>query len=378
MDLLTTRIDLGAIAHNTRLLARRVAPAALMAVVKADGYNHGAARVAQVMLAHGASQLGVATLPEAHALRAAGITAPILAWIWHPRVDDVAAALDASIEVALTSPEHCQAVLSALCDAPHRTARVTLKVDTGMRRNGLEGADFDAVCRALVGHPQVEVTGVMSHLACADEPDNPFTDAQARQFDQAIATARAHGLEVPVNHLCNSPATLTRPDLYHEMVRPGVALYGLEPVAGRDHGLRPAMSWVSTVTKVQPIARGEGTSYGLTWTAPSDGFLAVVPGGYADGLPRAFQNCVEVTIAGQRYPQVGRVCMDQFLVWLGANPHGVRAGQSATIFGSGAAMSATELAQRAGTINYEVVCRPCGRTVRTYVDQDLNEEGAHE
>lgn len=358
MDLLRTRIDLGAIAHNTRVIKERVGAARLMAVVKADGYNHGAVDAAHTMLANGADALGVATLAEAHALREAGITAPLLAWIWSPS-QDFRAAIAADIELGVPTVEHARVLIEA--ELP---ARIALKIDTGLHRSGLDEAEWEPVFQALKATDHLEVSGLFSHLASADDPMDPETDHQAERFRRAIDLARRIGLAVPCNHLCNSPATLTRPDLHFQQVRVGLALYGLEPVPGLDHGLKPAMSWEASITAIKPIRTGEGSSYGLTWRAPKDGQLALVPCGYADGLPRAAQDHLQVGINGLRYPQVGRICMDQFVVDLGDNPQGVRAGDTVTIFGMGG-MSATELAEGLGTINYEVVCRPTGRTIRT-------------
>lgn len=367
MNLLTTRIDLDAIAYNTRLLKDMAGDAKLMAVVKADGYNHGMDKVAPVMAANGADAFGVATIPEALALRASGITAPVLCWIWSAE-QDWTAAVDASIDLAVISPQHARVLIDApLSDS--RRVRVSIKVDTALHRSGVDEDDWDEVFTMLRDANHIEVTGLFSHLSCADEPHNEETDRQAVIFRRAIARAQALGLDVPTNHLCNSPATLTRPDLYFDMVRPGVALYGMEPINGLDHGLRPAMSWIGAVTVVKPIKKGEGTSYSLTWRAESDGFLAVVPAGYADGVPRAAQDHIRVNINGHYYSQVGRICMDQFVVFLGDNPHAVTAGDEAVIFGE-QGMSATELADALGTINYEVICRPTGRTVREYTGED--------
>ncbi|QMV86083.1 alanine racemase [Corynebacterium hindlerae] len=357
MDLLSTTIDLNAIAHNVRLIKARVAPAQLMCVVKADGYNHGAAEVARVMVENGADQLGVATLAEAHALADAHLPAPILAWIWSPE-QHFRAALAAGISLGIPSMAHARAV----ADAGVR-ATVAVKVDTGLNRSGVPEAHWRE-CFELLASSPVQVTGLFSHLACADDPDDPTTDAQAAAFERALDLARQCGLEVPVNHLANSPATLTRPDLHYQMVRPGLICYGLEPIRGRDHGLKPALTWSARLTLVKAIAAGEGTSYGLTWWAPHDGNYAIVPVGYADGLPRAAQGRLEVAINGKRYPQVGRVCMDQIVVWLGQDT--AAPGDEAILFGAGG-MSATELADATGTINYEVACWPKGRTVRHYI-----------
>ncbi|GAA1473700.1 alanine racemase [Corynebacterium felinum] len=365
MNLLETVVDLGAIAHNTRLLKEMIAPAQLMCVVKADGYNHGAVTVAHTMREHGGDQFGVATLAEALELRHGGITEPILCWIWSPE-QNFHAALDNNIQLAAFSPETTQALIDAARSHP-TPIKVTIKVDTGLHRSGIDMAALPAICKQLANADNIEVTGLMSHLACADDPDDPMTDEQAHVFRHALDIARNAGLELKVNHLANSPATLSRPDLHFDMVRAGVALYGQEPIDGREHGLHEAMSWVGKVTVVKPIAPGEGTSYSLTWRAKKPGFLAVVPVGYADGLPRAAQGHVEVTIAGHRYRNVGRICMDQCVIDLGDNPFGVRAGDEAIIFGRGG-MPATQLAARMGSIHYELLCRPTGRTVRRYVE----------
>ena len=359
MDLLTTRIDLDAIAHNTRLLKDLVGDVRLMAVVKADGYGHGAGRVAQVMAENGADSFGVATLQEAIDLRNEGVVKPILAWIWSPE-EDVAEALSLNIQLGVPSLRHARALVDAAVPA-----RVSVKVDTGLHRSGVDESEWEEVFTLLRDAEHLTVMGVFSHLACADEPDNPTNDEQGRALDRAIDLARSLGLEVPYNHLCNSPGTLTRPDLHHEQVRVGLAMYGLTPIPGVDPGLRPAMSWIGRVLVVKPIAAGESTSYNHTWTAEEDGWLAVVPAGYADGVPRSWQGRLQVGIGGKLYPQVGRVCMDQLVVSLGANEFGVRPGDEAVLFGEGG-MSATELADATGTINYEVICRPTGRTVREY------------
>lgn len=355
MDLLTTTIDLNAIAHNIRVIKDAVAPAQVMAVVKADGYNHGAAEVARVMAEAGADQFGVATLAEALALREAGITKPVLAWIWSPEQDFVRA-IDQGISLGVVSVAHARAVAEHDC-------QVSVMVDTGLHRSGVPEADWEEVFR-LLAQSKATVKGVFSHLASADDLSSPLTDTQGENFRRAVELARECGLDVRENHLANSPAVLTRPDLRWDMVRPGLLCYGLEPIPGRDSGLKPAMTWSGRVTVCKKITQGQGTSYNHTWHAPEDGNYCIVPVGYADGLPRAVQGHLFVTINGKRYPQVGRVCMDQIVVWLGQDT--VAPGIEAIIFGPGG-MSATELADAIGTINYEVMCLPKGRTVRHYV-----------
>src|SRR5690625_1463080 len=360
MSLLSTRINLDAISHNVHKLKEIVGPdVRLMCVVKADAYGHGVEKVAPVMHKAGADVLGCATVDEAVALRSMGIDAPLVAWMWEPE-HDLSDALSSNIVIGVPSLQHAQVLVDI--EVP---VKVAIKVETGMHRNGVDRAQWAEVFALLNDAPHIEVTGLMSHLACADEPDNPHTDVQAEEFRAAIAQAREAGLECPINHLANSPATLTRPDLHFDQVRVGLACYGLEPVAGLDHGLEPAMTWAANIINVKPIKKGESSCYGLTWTAPADGYLAVVPVGYADGLPRSIQGSLEVTISGKSYPHVGRVSMDQIVVDLGENPFGVSPDDEVIIFGEGG-QSATQLADAAGTINYEIVCRPTGRTKRTY------------
>lgn len=364
MNMLRTRIDLDAITHNVRVLKHAAGDAQLMCVVKADAYGHGVGRVTSVMAQAGADLFGVATIAEARRLRALGVELPVMAWLWDATgdaaLDEIAAALADDIQLVAPSLLHLQALVDA--EIP---AIITMKVETGMHRGGIEPAEWQQAFSLAKSTPHLQVRGLMSHLACADEPAHPANAAQIRQFRKAIAQARTLGLEVPVNHIANSAATLEQPDAHFQQVRTGIACYGLEPVAGCEHDLRPAMTWAATVLAVKPISAGEATSYGLTWTAEQDGYLAVIPCGYADGLPRSVQGHLQVGISGKCYPQVGRVCMDQILVDLGENPFGVQAGDEAVLFGEHG-MSATDLADATGTINYEIVTNPGGRTVREY------------
>lgn len=364
MNMLRTRIDLDAIAHNVRVLKRAAGEAQLMCVVKADAYGHGMERVVPVMEKSGADLFGVATIAEAQRLRELGTELPVMAWLWDAASQDaaqvVADALADDIQLAAPSLDHLAVLVNAGIPAT-----ITLKVETGMHRNGIDPADWQRAFEMAKNASHLDVRGLMSHLACADEPDNPANTAQVEQFRAAIRQARAMGLEVPVNHIANSAATVQLPDTHFQQVRPGIACYGLQPAAGFAHDLRPAMTWAGTVVNVKPITTGEATSYGLTWRAGKTGYLAVIPCGYADGLPRSIQGHLVVGISGKCYPQVGRVCMDQILLDLGENPFGVQPGDEAVLFGEGG-MSATELADATGTINYEIVTRPGGRTVREY------------
>lgn len=355
------RIDVGAIAHNTRLLKQRLGQTRLVCVVKADAYNHGVNRVVPVMDDAGADAFGVATFEEAKQVRAL-TDKPVMAWLWEPGED-----VPDGVELGVPGVEHLEWLIEENVPAP-----VHIVVDTGMNRSGIDEEDWDRVF-ARAREAGVNVVGVMSHLACADEPGHPHNAEQRAAFGRAIEHAAAAGLHVVHTHLANSPGMLTSTDLDFSQVRAGIALYGLNPVA---HGheaaslidaaaLTPAMTWSARLAAVKRIKEGEGASYGLTWAAPSDGWTAVVPVGYADGVHRSWQGALEVTVNGTRYPQVGRVCMDQIIIWLGDNPDNVAVGDEAIIFGEGG-MSAAELAERAGTIHYEVVCAPHGRVRRVY------------
>ncbi|OLF04945.1 alanine racemase [Actinophytocola xinjiangensis] len=355
-------VDLEALAHNVALLAGRAAAsgAATMAVVKADGYGHGAVPVARAALGAGASWIGVASQAEALALRTAGIDAPVLSWL--DTIDtDFAPGIAAGIDVSASSTRELGAIIEG-ARAAGATARVHLKIDTGLSRNGCPATEWPELVAAANAAPEVETVAVWSHLACADEPGHPSIDRQADRFARACAAVDGR----PLRHLANSAATLTRPDLHLDLVRVGIAMYGLNPVA-QPEDLRPVMSFRSSVVLTKRIAAGESVSYGQTWTAATDTNLALVPAGYADGVPRALSGRLHVWLAGRRRPVVGRVCMDQLVVDCGDDR--VPVGEQVVLFGDGSAgePTATEWADTLGTIDYEIVTglyRP--RVTRTY------------
>ncbi|WP_245568492.1 alanine racemase [Nocardia concava] len=366
-------VDLDAIAHNVRILAEHAGDAAVMVVVKADGYNHGAVEVARAALAAGARELGTTTAAEAVALRAAGITAPILCWL-NTSDADYTSAIAADIELGVSSLAQLEEVAAAARKLG-RTAVVSLKVDTGLNRNGIPAAEFPEVLdllAQLVAEGTVRFRAIFSHLALADQPAHPVNDMQRQRFLEFIATAKEHGLEPELVHLANSAAALTRPDLAFDMVRPGIAVYGLSPMPElSDFGLRPAMTFRARVLRVKRVAAGEGVSYGHEWIAERDTTVALVPAGYADGVPRPLGGKFSVWVGGARHPQIGRVCMDQIVVDLGENEAGVAAGDAAVLFGGEPGHPhADEWAQALGTINYEIVCGPRGRVVRTHLGGD--------
>jgi alanine racemase len=363
-------VDLGAIAHNVRVLREHAGAAQVMAVVKADGYGHGATQVARTALAAGAAELGVATVDEALALRADGVTAPVLAWL-HPPGIDFGPALLADVDIAVSSVRQ----LDQLLDAARRTGRaatVTVKVDTGLNRNGVAPEHYRAMLTALrqaVAEEALRLRGLMSHMVFADEPDNPINNLQAQRFTEMVAEARNQGVHFEIVHLSNSSSAMSRPDLAFDMVRPGIAVYGLSPVPSLgDMGLIPAMTLKCAVALVKTVRAGEGVSYGHTWIAERDTTVALMPIGYADGVFRSLGGRLEVLINGRRRPGAGRVCMDQFVVDLGPGHVDVVEGDEAILFGPGVhgEPTAQEWADLLGTIHYEVVTSPRGRVTRTY------------
>lgn len=364
-------IDLDAVAHNVRHLCEFAGDAAVMAVVKADAYNHGAVPVARAALAAGARELGVTTLAEALELRAAGIDAPILSWL-HTVDADFAPAIAEKIEIGVSSSRHLAAVVAA-ARTVGVTATVTAKVDTGLNRNGVardEWADFVRELARAQAEGAVELRGAFSHLAHGDEPDHPVNAEQRDRLHDAVADLRRNSLAPQVVHLANSAATVTRADLRFDMVRPGIAIYGLTPIPELgDFGFRPVMTLRTRVALVKKVTAGSGVSYGHRWVAPADTMVALLPVGYADGVRRNLSGRIEVQLGDRRRPQLGRVCMDQIVVDLGPDGGGVNEGDSALLFGDGrhGEPGAQDWAAMLDTINYEIVTGVGGRTVRTYV-----------
>ncbi|SDR19299.1 alanine racemase [Tsukamurella pulmonis] len=369
LEHLTAQIDLGAVAHNTRIVAEHAPSAATMAVLKADAYGHGALPVAGAVLAGGATEIGVTTVDEAVALREGGVTVPLLSWL---STSGYERAIDADVRLGVSSPRQLADVVAAARDVG-RPAVVHVKVDTGLSRNGVSAAEWVEVRDALVaaeraGH--VHLQGVFTHLAHGDEPEHPFLDVQRDALAATVADARAHGLAPTLVHAANSAAALTRPDLHFDLVRPGIALYGGIPVPGRDFGLRQVMTFAAPVILIKRIRAGDGVSYGHSWIAPRDTVVGLIPAGYADGVWRPLSGRFEVAIGGRRFPQVGRVCMDQSVIDLGPDGGGVAEGDTAVLFGDApAADRASDWAQMLDTIDYEVLTGVRGRSVRTYTGE---------
>lgn len=367
-------VDVAAIRHNVRRLREIVGPGpAMMTVVKADGYGHGLLETARAAREAGADWLGVVTIDEAVALREGGDTGPLLCWLSVPG-EDWAAALTRDIEVTAYSLAEL-AEIEAAARALGTRAGVQLKVDTGLSRGGCLPEDWPALvaeARAAQERGSVRITGVWSHLAASDEPEHPANDSQERVFREALAVADEAGLRPVVRHLANSAAAVLRPSTHFDMVRCGIASYGLDPAPGvtGDLGLVPAMTVRAELAMVKRIRAGESVSYGHTWTAERDTTLGLVPVGYAEGLPRTASNGAEVWLAGKRRPERGIICMDQFMVDLGDDE--AAPGDEVEVFGTGhdGAPTALDWARAAGTINYEIVTGVGGRLRRVHVDSE--------
>jgi alanine racemase len=362
-------VDLDAIAANTAVLRERVGRP-LMAVVKADGYGHGLVPAARAVLAGGADALGVAVLEEALALRAAGVTAPLLSWL-HAPGEDYAAALAADVEVSVNA-EWALAELVRAARAAGRTAPVQLFADTGLSREGAPPQAWPGLVAAAAraqADGDVVVTGLWSHLAYADAPTHPTIGRQVQVFEEAVALAHRAGLTEARRHLANSAATIALPGTWYDMVRPGVALYGLDPLGGdpAQHGLRPAMTVQARVALTKRVPAGVGVSYGHTYSPDRETTLALVPVGYADGVPRAGGNRAPVLAAGAQRTIAGRVCMDQFVLDVGDDP--VAPGDPVVLWGSGehGEPTAQQWADAVDTIHYELVTRVGGRFRRRHV-----------
>lgn len=365
------RIDLAAIRDNVATMRAGTGAAELMAVVKSEGYGHGMVASARAALAGGATWLGVAFVEEALALRAAGIDARVLAWLAAPGerwVDALRADIDVSANATWAVEEIAAAAVTA-----GRTARLHLKADTGLGRAGATPADWpDLVdtARKAEASGAVEVVGIWSHFAYADAPGHPTIARQVATFRDAVGIAERAGLRPDVRHLANSAATLTLPETYFDLVRPGIAVYGLTPVPEQGppqrYGLRPAMTLAARLALVKRVPAGSGVSYGHRYTTQRETTLGLIPLGYADGIPRAGTNRAPLWAAGRRRTVAGTVCMDQFVVDL--DDDDAAAGDEVVLFGPGehGEPTAEDWAQALGTISYEIVTRIGPRVPRSY------------
>ncbi|WP_181068382.1 alanine racemase [Rathayibacter sp. AY1A2] len=351
-------IDVDAMAANAARLRELTGARRLMAVVKANGYGHGALAAAQAALDGGADALGTAELREAVALREAGVVAPILCWLHDPG-EDFDAALEHSIDVAVSSVDQIDTLAQSAEDRGVRAA-VQLKVDTGLSRNGAAEEEWPHLAESLARHSArgtVHLTGLFSHLSNTSREDDLVQLALLRRAEAVLA---AHGVQVPVLHLAATAAALRLPETRLDMVRSGIALYGLSPFEDETSlqlGLVPAMTLQGRVAGVRRVPHGTGVSYDYTWRAEGGTTLALVPFGYADGIPRSASGVAEVSIGGRRHRIAGRVAMDQFVVDVG--DASVATGDPVTLWGdpTTGVPSVDEWARWCGTINYELVTR---------------------
>lgn len=360
-------IDLGAVAANVRQLRSHIGERVrLCAVIKADAYGHGAIPVARAAVTAGADQLGVFTVDEAADLRAAGVTAPVL--LLGPLTPaELALAARLEVETVAWSAQHVEGV------AARGGGTVHVEIDSGMGRFGLKDADsLRELTSRLALHQSVRVGGLMTHLATADE-DQRFAAEQLRRFRDLAAEAFTPDRR-PILHVANSAAALGMPEARLDMVRCGIALYGIDPYHEnpRRHGLRPAMRVVSDIAALRPLETGESVGYGRRWHATEPTWVATVPMGYADGIPRAATERIEVLIGGRRHPAIGMISMDSLTVNLGRRRTGdapAAIGDEVVLLGAQGAeeISAEEIAARRGTIGYEVVTAISKRVPRRYL-----------
>jgi alanine racemase len=362
-------VDLDAIRHNVRALCSLAAPAAVCAVVKADGYGHGAVPVARAALEAGATWLGVAVVEEGVELREAGIDAPVLL-LSEPVAEAVELAVAHHLTPVVYSPEGIDAA-EAAAERHRRRVAVHLKVDTGMHRVGASPGDAGALAKAVAAARNLRLEGLMTHLAVAEDPSrDAFTASQVARFEEVRDVLAAAGLEPGLLHAANSAAAIAHPSARYDMVRCGIAVYGLLPgaaLAGRVE-LRPAMRITARVSFVREVEAGEAVSYGLRYRCATRSTVAVVPLGYGDGIPRSLGAVGgEVLVGGRRCPIAGTVTMDQLLIDCGPDA-AVAVGDEVVLLGrqGDEEITAEEWGEKLGTINYEVVTRIGPRLHRSY------------
>lgn len=360
-------VDWAAYRANLSTLRAHVAPAELMAVVKADGYGHGLVDAARQARAAGVPWLGAAVAGEARTLRAAGDTGRLLCWLYGPdeQFDDL---VGSDVDLSASSIDELDRIAAA-ATRRQRIARVHLKIDTGLSRNGAAASTWPALVRAAtdaVRDSTVDLVGVWTHLAASEDPDHPSVDAQLAAFDDAYDLVGTTTGSRPIRHVANSAAAMLLPRARHELVRVGVATFGVDPAPGvaarAGVALDPVMTVRARLVNVKQIRAGAGVSYGHTWIAPTATTVGLVPLGYADGLPRIAGNRATMRIAGRDVPIVGRICMDQCVVDLGPGATD-RVGDEVVVFGRDG-QDANAFAESCETIGYEIVTRIGGRVAR--------------
>ncbi|MBT2595628.1 alanine racemase [Arthrobacter sp. ISL-72] len=377
-------VDLSAISRNIRTLRERSAAAHFMAVVKGNAYGHGLVEVARAALSAGADWLGTAQLHEAITLRRAGITAPVLSWLYLAAAssETIREALEYDVDVSLGSVAQLD-VVAGIASRLGRPAVVHLELDTGLSRGGARAEDWPelvAAARSAEVAGTLSVRGVWTHLAWADVPAHPANVAAVDSFEEAVRAARAAGLEPALRHVSSSANILDRPEFAFDMVRAGLAFYGLAPadhLAPSDFGLRPALTVTAPVVLVKKVPAGTGVSYEHQAITHEPRYLGLIPLGYADGIPKGISGRSLILLGGRRVPVIGKVCMDQFMVDLGPDLNGVAVGDTAVLFGAPAtgAASADDWGAAIGSHGDEIINRIAPRLPRVYECPDYQEAG---
>lgn len=365
-------VDLRSIAHNMREISKVASPGAvLMAVVKANGYGHGMVEVAETALANGASRLAVARANEGAALRAAGIDVPVLVLSYTPP-GMFYVIIENNLTQTVFSLQYAGQINEA-CSCKGVRAPVHIKLDSGMGRLGLVCGMKSTVSEVLdiARLPNLQVEGIYTHFAVADSPGSSYTAEQFERFMDTLESLRRAGLEVPLRHCANSAGIIEYPQTHLDMVRPGIILYGLYPsreFSREKINLQPAMCFKTVVAMLKEVPPGYKISYGCTYTTSRPTVVATLPVGYADGYSRLLSSTGEVLIRGSRAPVVGRVCMDQCMVDVG-HIDNLSPGDEAVLFGhqAGNSLPVDEVAEKIGTINYELVCMVSSRVPRVYL-----------
>lgn len=362
----TAKVNLAAIEHNIQVL-KQTAGVPVLAVVKADGYGHGAVPVALAAKSAGADWLGVAFLDEAFELRYNNVPGPILAWLLDES-DDFSQALDQDIDLSVSSLSILRKI-SDLAKQRDMNARVHIEVDTGLSRAGVAISEFEDFFADLLTIENIEVISIWSHLACADEPKNAANEMQQKNYEYALAIAASHGVVPQLRHIANSAGALVHPNLRYDMVRCGIATYGVAPGGelseATEFKLKAAMTVVSQIASVRKLNSGDGVSYSFKWNASKPTTVGLIPIGYADGVMRHVSKTGSITYRGKQFPIVGTVCMDQFVVDFGDTE--ISVGEEVILFGEGG-LSAHGWAQQVDAIGYELVTRLGSRVEREYFD----------
>jgi len=365
-------IDLAALRFNIHGICQKVAPAKVMAVVKANAYGHGAVAVANASLRAGATYLGVARIEEAIELRENGITAPllVLGGILPEQID---AFLNYNIEITLYSWSMA-ALVAERYKRLKPAARIHVKIDTGMGRVGVPWQEATALIEKIIQLPQIELVGVCTHFATSDEADKTFARLQLRRFNQVLGQLKRKQITIPFIHAANSGAILDLPATYFNMVRPGIMMYGWYPSGETSESIpiKPVMTFKTKVLYVKNIAAGESVSYGRQFITSKPTRIATLAVGYGDGYNRLLTNQGTVLIRGEKYPVVGRVCMDLIHADIASNQE-IQPGDEVVLFGRQGAeeVSVYEICEKLHTIPYEVCCWVARRVPRVYVDQNL-------